>query len=68
MVFQQFALLPWRTAIDNVALGLGLVGVPAAERRRRAAKLLELVKLCARLSAIDGARKNAHKINYAKQE
>ncbi|MEO1273843.1 MAG: choline ABC transporter ATP-binding protein [Pseudomonadota bacterium] len=45
MVFQQFGLLPWRSVIDNVALGLELAGVPAAERARRAAAQLELVHL-----------------------
>ena len=32
MVFQQFALLPWRTVRDNVGLGLELRGVARAER------------------------------------
>ena len=34
MVFQQFALLPWRTVADNVGLGLELRGEPAAERQQ----------------------------------
>ena len=45
MVFQQFALLPWRSVVENVALGLELAGVPAPERRRRAMAQLELVNL-----------------------
>ncbi|MEO1248413.1 MAG: choline ABC transporter ATP-binding protein [Pseudomonadota bacterium] len=45
MVFQQFALLPWRTVIENVSFGLELAGVPAAERRKRAMDQLELVRL-----------------------
>ncbi len=32
MVFQQFALLPWRTVRENVGLGLELKGMPKAER------------------------------------
>jgi NitT/TauT family transport system ATP-binding protein len=39
------SLLPWRRAIDNVALGLALHGVPRAERRRRALHALTLVGL-----------------------
>ena len=32
MVFQQFALLPWRTVRENAGFGLELAGVPLAER------------------------------------
>jgi NitT/TauT family transport system ATP-binding protein len=36
IVFQSDRLLPWRTAIQNVELGLELLEVPAAERRNKA--------------------------------
>lgn len=45
MVFQQFALLPWRTVAENVGLGLELRGEPAAERKTIVAEQLELVGL-----------------------
>ena len=45
MVFQQFALLPWRTVAENVGLGLELAGVPDAERHARVEKQLKLVGL-----------------------
>lgn len=45
MVFQQFALLPWRTVAENVGFGLELAGVKEAERRERVARQLELVHL-----------------------
>jgi glycine betaine/proline transport system ATP-binding protein len=44
-VFQQFALLPWRTVAENVGFGLELAGVPAPERKARVAKQLQLVGL-----------------------
>ena len=34
IVFQGDRLLPWRTAVQNVELGLEMLDVPAAERRR----------------------------------
>jgi glycine betaine/proline transport system ATP-binding protein len=45
MVFQQFALLPWRTVRENVGLGLELRGVGVAERRRIVDEKLKLVAL-----------------------
>ena len=45
MVFQQFALLPWRTVRDNVGLGLEFQGLGAAARRRIVDEKLELVGL-----------------------
>ncbi|MFO7321128.1 MAG: ABC transporter ATP-binding protein [Chloroflexota bacterium] len=40
LMFQDANLMPWRTVIDNIALPLELAGVPAAERREIAMKLL----------------------------
>jgi glycine betaine/proline transport system ATP-binding protein len=45
MVFQQFALLPWRTVRENAGLGLELAGMPAAEIKERVDRQLHLVGL-----------------------
>jgi len=45
IVFQQYALLPWRTAQGNVELGLEGRGIRKAERRRIAREHLDLVGL-----------------------
>src|SRR5919199_6550631 len=45
IVFQQYALLPWRTAQANVEFGLEAKGVPRKERARRAREHLALVGL-----------------------
>ncbi|HEY8860793.1 MAG TPA: ABC transporter ATP-binding protein [Candidatus Limnocylindria bacterium] len=45
MVFQDAALFPWYSVLDNVAYGLVCAGVPNAEARKRAAPLVELVGL-----------------------
>ena len=45
MVFQEFALFPWRTVQANVELGLEERGVPAVERRAVARRFIELTGL-----------------------
>lgn len=44
-VFQEPALLPWRSALDNVMLPLEVVDYPQAERRARCEALLGMVGL-----------------------
>jgi NitT/TauT family transport system ATP-binding protein len=45
IVFQQYALLPWRTARKNIEFGLEAKGLSAAERHDRSEHYLELVGL-----------------------
>ncbi|AYA20293.1 ABC transporter ATP-binding protein [Streptomyces alfalfae] len=45
IVFQQYALLPWRTAQGNVEFGLEATGVPRRQRPARAREFLALVGL-----------------------
>ncbi|MEU0785450.1 ABC transporter ATP-binding protein [Streptomyces sp. NPDC006173] len=45
MVFQSYSLFPHLSAVDNVAFGLRMRKVRTAERRSRAAELLDLVGL-----------------------
>jgi NitT/TauT family transport system ATP-binding protein len=45
IVFQEHALFPWRTVLDNVGFGLEVRGMPDAERTARARALVELVGL-----------------------
>jgi NitT/TauT family transport system ATP-binding protein len=47
IVFQQYALFPWRTAAQNIEFGLEVAGVCARERRERARHYLDLVNLSA---------------------
>jgi NitT/TauT family transport system ATP-binding protein len=45
IVFQHFALFPWKTVRGNVLYGLERQGLPKAERERRAKMYIELVGL-----------------------
>ena len=45
MVFQEFAILPWRTVESNIGHGLEISGVPKAQRLATVARFIELVNL-----------------------
>jgi NitT/TauT family transport system ATP-binding protein len=45
IVFQEFALFPWRDVADNVTFGLEAQGVPKKARRQIADRYLDLVGL-----------------------
>ena len=51
-IFQSFQLLPYETALENVALPLTYAGVSRAERRERAAEALKRVGLEERMNFI----------------
>ena len=57
MVFQEYALLPWMTVLDNVALGPKLKGVAKAERHERAHRYLAMANLS------DAALKYPHELS-----
>ena len=62
MVFQQFALLPWRTVRENVGFGLELAGVPEPELKERVDRQLNLVGLDA------WANKHVHELSGRMQQ
>jgi glycine betaine/proline transport system ATP-binding protein len=62
MVFQQFALLPWRSVRENVGFGLELAGVPEAERKQRVDQQLKLVGL------EEWATKQVHELSGGMQQ
>ena len=62
MVFQQFALLPWRTVSENVGLGLELSGMARARREAIVAEKLELVGLA------QWGKKYAHELSGGMQQ
>ena len=45
MVFQKYTSFPWLTVADNIAYGLKINGVPAAEREKTVQQLIEAVGL-----------------------
>lgn len=45
MVFQEFALVPWLSALGNVKLGLSSLPYSESEKEKRAVEMLELVGL-----------------------
>lgn len=62
MVFQQFALLPWRTVAENVGFGLELRGMNARERQEIVQEKLALVGLA------EWASKYAHELSGGMQQ
>ena len=57
VVFQEYALLPWKRVIDNVALGLKLRGMKRSERNAIAQRFLEITNLA------DAAQKYPHELS-----
>ena len=45
MVFQNFALMPWLTVLENVELGLEAMGIPKKIRRQRSLKAIDTIGL-----------------------
>lgn len=45
IIFQEYALLPWRRVLDNVAFGLENRGIPRAQRYARAQAFIDMVGL-----------------------
>ena len=62
MVFQSYSLFPNMSALDNVGFGLRMRKVGAAERRKRAGELLELVGLAPQ------ARQYPHQLSGGQQQ
>jgi len=45
MVFQEYALFPWRTVLENIVFGPEVRGAPKAQREVDAQRLIDLVRL-----------------------
>lgn len=48
IILQDYGLLPWKTVLDNVALGLTVQGAPRSEREARARDILAELGLAGR--------------------
>ncbi|MFF9869744.1 ABC transporter ATP-binding protein [Streptomyces sp. NPDC013953] len=62
LVFQEDALLPWRTLRANVELPLTVAGVPRPERRARAEEWL------ARVGLAEHAHKHPHRVSGGQRQ
>ena len=62
MVFQRFALLPWRTVAQNIAFGLEIAGIPKEDQNHRVERQLELVGLAS------WANKPVHQLSGGMQQ
>lgn len=62
LVFQEDALLPWRSLLSNVELPLAIQGSPRAERRKQAGAWLERVGLS------DRARQLPHRVSGGQRQ
>jgi putative spermidine/putrescine transport system ATP-binding protein len=62
MVFQSYSLFPNMTALDNVAFGLRMRKLGAADRRKRAGELLDLVGL------VPQAKQYPHQLSGGQQQ
>lgn len=54
VVFQEYALFPWKTALANVAFGLKAKGIVRTEREKKAKAYLHLVGLSGSENALPG--------------
>jgi ABC-type nitrate/sulfonate/bicarbonate transport system ATPase subunit len=54
IILQDYGLLPWKTVLANVALGLKIAGVPRRERNTRAAQQLKALGLGGREADFPG--------------
>lgn len=45
MIFQQYALFPWKTVQENVEFGMKMKRMPKKERQERAARFIDIVSL-----------------------
>ena len=45
LVFQEFALFPWRTVVGNVVFGPEILGIPLSQRKQIVDKYIKLVGL-----------------------
>lgn len=62
VVFQEYALFPWMTVIQNVSFGLRKLGISKQEQRERANGALEMVRLA------DQARRYPHELSGGQRQ